>query len=254
MAIFGISRSHGGVQVEEGARKFAERLGARAGLPVELRVERDYQDLFDALTTGRVTLAWLPPLLYARAAVDGLTLAAVPERAGGLLYRSAILVARAAPFRSAAELRATRAAWVDQNSASGYMFPRQYLVGVGVTFSTETFHGSPNVAAQEVTAGRADLSTCPVPGNDAKQASRGVRDVLGATAKMLRVLAVTDAIPPDGLVFSPDSTDSVKQQLASALLEMHEDEAGLLAMRLLFNAERLLGSTDATARMFRRRN
>jgi hypothetical protein len=45
----------------------------------------------------------------------------------------------------------------------------------------------------------------------------------------------------------------VKQQLASALLEMHEDEAGLLAMRLLFNAERLLGSTDATARMFRRR-
>ncbi len=77
--------------------------------------------------------------------------------------------------------------------------------------------------------------------------------MLGATAKMLRVLAVTDAIPPDGLVFSPDSTDSVKQQLASALLEMHEDGAGLLAMRLLFNAERLLGSTDATARMFRRR-
>jgi phosphonate transport system substrate-binding protein len=253
MVIFGISRSHGGVQVEEGARKFAERLSARAGVPVELRVERDYQDLFDALTTGRVTLAWLPPLLYARSAVDGLTLAAVPERAGGLLYRSAILVARAAPFRSAAELRATRAAWADQNSASGYMFPRQYLVAVGVTFSTETFHGSPNVAAEEVTAGRADLSTCPVSGDEAAQASRGIRDVLGATADLLRVLAVTDAIPPDGLVFSPAARKVVKKQLASALLELHEDEAGLLAIRLLFNAERLIASTDATSRMFRRR-
>jgi hypothetical protein len=35
--------------------------------------------------------------------------------------------------------------------------------------------------------------------------------------------------------------------------ELHEDEAGLLAMRLLFRAERLLGATDATARMSRRR-
>src|ERR1700682_44287 len=253
MLIFGISRSRGGVQVEEGARKFGERLGARAGLPVELRVERDYQDLFDALTNGRVTLAWLPPLLYARSAVDGLTLAAVPEREGGLLYRSAILVARAAPFRGAAELRGTRAAWVDQNSASGYMFPRQYLVAVGVTFSTETFHRSPNVAAEEVTAGRADLSTCPVSGDDAAQASRDIRDVLGTTADMLRVLGLTDPIPPDGLVFSPAAPEAVKQQLASALLQLHEDEAGLLSMRLLFRAERLLGATDATSRMFRRR-
>jgi ABC-type phosphate/phosphonate transport system substrate-binding protein len=104
-----------------------------------------------------------------------------------------------------------------------------------------------------VTAGRADLSTCPVSGDGPAQATRSIRDVLGTTADMLRVLAVTDPIPPDGLVFSPAAPEAETQQLASALLRLHEDEAGLVAMRLLFRAERLLGATDATSRMFRRR-
>src|SRR5260370_1155601 len=81
-----------------------------------------------------------------RTAVGGPGGAGGPGGGGGFLWGGGPGGARAPPSRRAAELRAPRAAGVDQTSASGYFFPRQYLVGVGVTFSTETFHGSPNVA------------------------------------------------------------------------------------------------------------
>ena len=62
LAVFGISLNHGGVQIQEAAKKFADALAARSGLPVELRVERDYEQLFDSIQSGKTTLAWLPPL------------------------------------------------------------------------------------------------------------------------------------------------------------------------------------------------
>jgi phosphonate transport system substrate-binding protein len=248
-AVFGISRSHGGAQVQDAARKFAERLSAMSSIEVHCTVEADYDRLFEALKAGRVSMAWLPPLLYSRAAVEGLRLVAVPERGGGVALYSAILVPTGSPYFEPSSLRDVRAAWVDPRSASGYAFPRQHLLSSGATFSVETFHGSPNFSCAEVLAGRADLSTCPVSTRSPAEANRHVARVLGSSANELRILSITGTISPDGVVISRATPAEVAAQLDSLVLRLHEDRAGLAAIRELFRAERMITPGESTRRM-----
>jgi phosphonate transport system substrate-binding protein len=248
-AVFGISRSHGGAQVQNAARRFAERLSAMSPIEVQLAIEPDYDRLFDALKSGRVSMAWLPPLLYSRAAVEGLKLVAVPERSGGVALYSAILVPNGSPFFEPSALREARAAWVDPRSASGYAFPRQHLLSAGATFSVETFHGSPNVSCAEVLAGRADLCTCPVSSRSPVEAKRHAARVLGSSANELRILAITGTISPDGVAISRATPAEVAAQLDSMVLRLHEDRAGAAAIRELFGADRLVTPAESTRRM-----
>lgn len=248
-AIFGISLSHGGAQVQEAARAFAARLAARSAIDVQLSVEDDYDALFAALQAGRVSMAWLPPLLYSRAAVESLHLVAVPQRGGGVAIYSAVLVRADSTLADAAELRGARAAWVDKSSSTGYAFPRQHLLGLGASLSTETFHGSPNVAASEVLAGRADLCTCPVSGKEPGEIRRNLAAVLGHGSEQLRVLTLTGMISPDGVAVSRAAPAEVTSGLSAAVLAMHEDSAGVAALQGLFRAERMLTPADSARRM-----
>ncbi|MGZ6142184.1 MAG: phosphate/phosphite/phosphonate ABC transporter substrate-binding protein [Myxococcales bacterium] len=217
------------------AEAFAAALQQALGEPVRLQIAADYERLWEALRSGAVRLAWLPPLLSARAAAAGLALAALPERGGGLYYRAAILVRR-----DSGELMQARAAWVDPSSASGYTFPRAELAAAGVTFSDESFFGSLNDAARAVIDGRADVCACYVSaraGEDPARMLAGVRNVLGPLADDLRVVRVTEPIPPDSLVLSPGPGDD---RIVETLLGLHRTVSGLQAIQGLLHAERLL--------------
>jgi ABC-type phosphate/phosphonate transport system substrate-binding protein len=91
---FGISRSHAGTDLDVKARRFAEALGKRVGRRIAPVVTRDYEKLLEGVLVGAVSVAWMPPLLHARAARSGAVLACVSSRGESLTYRSAILVAR----------------------------------------------------------------------------------------------------------------------------------------------------------------
>lgn len=248
-AIFGISRSHGGAQVEAAASEFAQQLATLSALEVRLVVEADYDQLYEALKAGRVSMAWLPPLLYSRAAVDGLRLVAVPERSGGVALYSAILVSSGSPLNDPAAMRDARAAWVDKSSASGYAFPRSHLLSSGATLASEAFHGSPNKAAAEVAAGRADFCTCPVSSRSPAEALRNAAAVLGSAVKELRLLDVTGVISPDGIVLSRASPSEVASGLEGAVLRLHAEPQGLAAIRGLLRAERMITPAESTRRM-----
>jgi len=155
---FGISRHHGGLQLVAGARRFAEALAGSLKIPVKLTVAPDYDKLLEGVLIGGIEVAWMPPLLHARAVSEGALLAAVSERAGGLAYRSALLVKDSSVYRAVADLKGARAAWADRSSASGYLFPRLHLQATGLDprrdLQSEKFLGSPALACAAVAGGR----------------------------------------------------------------------------------------------------
>lgn len=237
---FGVSRRHGGEDLEERARAFAAVLG------LSLRMLDDYDALLAALQSDAVQLAWLPPLLLARAQAAGLRIAAAPERGGELVFRAAILTRR-----EPVALAGLRAAWVDPSSASGYVFPRLVLLEQGATFASEAFLGAAHAAAQAVADGRADVCACFVSlraGQNAALLAAAVRNELGALAEDLRVLRLTEPIPPDGLVWSRQGDPGVER----ALLSMHANMAGLQALQGLLRANRLVAADEATQRLAQR--
>ena len=264
---FGISRSHAGHDLDAGARLFADALAARVNRKIAVTITPDYERLLEGVLMGGVSIAWMPPLLHARAALKGAPLAAVSQRNGALAYRAAILV-RADSHRISGfgvrSLRGARAAWADPSSASGYLFPQLHLLAAGVDprydLASERFLGSAAAACRAVVDGEADVCAHYV--SDAAGASRDqhwklahleLRQSLGEhLGTNLRILDITDPIPPDGVVLAPPLDGRLQAALRDALLSLHDDAAGARALQALLQAERLMPVTGDVVKIIAR--
>jgi phosphate/phosphite/phosphonate ABC transporter binding protein len=235
----------------------AGALARGLGSPVVATMTEDYDQLLRQVIAGAVDVAWLPPLLHARAAEQGARLVALPQRGGWLTFRSALLVRKDDPVKSVAALRGVRAAWRDRASASGYLFPRLELAARGAppekAFASEKFYGSVMDAALAVVNGEADLCTCFVSdaARDPERAADEIRTALGDAAAKLRVLHVTDPIPPDGFVVAGRVSDEERAVITAALLGMHGSPEGRKVLEVVLQAERLAPVNDALLRSLR---
>ena len=253
---FGLSKNHAGANLAAWPGLLSRALEAGLGSAVEVVLADDYDQLLKQVLGGAVDVAWLPPLLHARAAEQGARLISLPQREGWLTFRSALLVRKDDPVAKPGALRGARVAWRDRASASGYLFPRIELAALGATpdkaFASEKFYGSVVDAAEAVASGAADLCTCWVSdpaANDRARAAAEIEKVLGPDlAAKLRVLHVTEPIPPDGIVTAAKLTDGERAAVASALLGMHTTPAGREALASCFQAERLAPVNDALLR------
>jgi phosphonate transport system substrate-binding protein len=261
---FGISRSHAGHDLDAGARQFADALAARIGRKVAVTITPDYERLLDGLLVGGISVAWMPPLLHVRATQKGAPLACVTQRAGALAYRAALVVRADSHRTTVRSLRGARAAWADPYSASGYLFPTLHLQAAGVDLrydlAAEKFHGSAAAACRAVVDGDADVAAHFI--SDAAGAARDgdwhlarleLRQALGdAVGSELRVLDVTDPIPPDGMVLAPPLDGRLQAGLRDALLSLHDDAAGARALHALLQAERLMPVTGDVVKIIAR--
>jgi phosphonate transport system substrate-binding protein len=243
---FGVS----GLNLLEPAGAFASALAEMCGVALRPWVATDYDHLLEAVGSGSVGVAWMPPLLHARASSGGAVLAALCERKQSLTYRSALVVRHASNFYgvSGPALAGARVAWVDPRSTGGYLFPRMHLTAAGVDpklhLAGEEFYGSYPRAAMAVVRSEADLCPCHVSesaAGDAQVALAEVRRVVGVADAPLRVLAITDSIPADGIVLGPAVAE--KDALLRGLLRLHERIEGAQALRALTNADRLVAPT-----------
>lgn len=255
--VLGASLGHGG-EVQRNLPLLAVAISTALDTQVSTVLPESYEELLARLGEGAVQIAWLPPLMHARAIEAGARLAAVPQRGGWLTYRSAILVHRDRPVVGISRLRGLRAAWTSRSSGSGYLFPRLELAMLGASperlFSSEAFFGSAALAARAVGAGEADLCACFVTDAAARDPARALEDVrqhLGDDALALRILHVTEPIPPDGFVLAARLSAPEQTRITAALLSLHEQEAVRAILRDMLRAEKLVAVNDALLRSLR---
>ena len=107
---------------------------------VTLETARDYDGVMEMLADGRVDAAWLGTVSYARARAeaertgskDPPVPVAVPIRDGRAYYEGTIIARADSKFKGLGDLKGKRVAFVDPESASGYVFPRLLLEAAGV--------------------------------------------------------------------------------------------------------------------------
>lgn len=141
---------------------FCSALTKASGLPTEPRDFDDYPSLLDAMAAGSLDLAWLPPILAMRAASGGRSLPiALPVRRGVSSFHSALFTVVGSAIQRPPDLNGARVAWVDRQSASGYLLIRAALRAQGVdlaqAFAEEHFFGSHDAVVQAVLEGTADV-------------------------------------------------------------------------------------------------
>jgi phosphonate transport system substrate-binding protein len=199
-----------------------------------------YHRLLELLDRGEVDLAWLPPILAMKAMGRiGVIALALPIRRGTGVYSSALFAREGSPVRGLADLSGLRAAWVDRESASGYLVLRAHLRSLGVdlnqAFSSDHFYGTHDAVTRAVLDGEADVGATflhpePAPGAGAQARSAGWGDA--------RVQIITEAgpIPSDILVASMRTPVAVSRKVQRALVKADDPELAQTA-RELFEAE-----------------
>lgn len=186
------------------ADRFASALSALIGVPVEVHRAIDYRVLLASLEQGRIELAWVPPLAAARALRAGSVIElAVTMRNGSSSYYTGLITLKDGRFRSLQDLVGARAAWVDRESASGYIVIRAALREQGVSlvraFSDEIFVRSHAEVARAVAEGRVDVgATCfNFVSGTVEIARSGFKDHGGVRDDAIHLLAHAGPIPSD---------------------------------------------------------
>lgn len=216
---FGLPPSLGRVGAWELARDLATVLhGAGFSTVVPFRT---YGAIEQHLFTGEIDVAWAPPMVCARIEAAGGRVPLRGVRGGATSYRS-VLVSRA---QDAFDLDILdrgafrpRAAWVDKASLAGYVLPRAYLRGLGLSLDTaflqQALLGSYSACVDALLGFETDLTALFVRAD-------GLEPIWGAKAKRMTELAYTEEVPNDGVVISPnltpDRTALVAQQLGRLL-------------------------------------
>ena len=259
--LFGISRHHGGQNVVVAGHRFVDGLSRALGVPFELHMAEDYEHLHEAVRARQVALAWMPPFVALRVPPEEGTLVAVSERHGSLYYRSALVVANTSRFHSVEDLRGARArvAWGDPQSASQYILPRHHLLEAGlrpgIDLAGERFVESGFSICAAVANGDLDLGAVHCNDDlagDFAGALEFLKRHFTAAPWRLRVIAITERIPADGIVISHALDEPMQARIAAALHALHDDAEALEALRSLMNADRLVSLSPSLRSSYRR--
>lgn len=151
-------------EIERYFRPIATRLGADLGVPVTIEVAPTYGEQLERVATRAVELVTLSPLNYviARQRVPELVPVASEIIAGSPTYSSFIVVRADDGAMRLADLRGRRVVFVDERSASGFLFPYVSLLDAGIDPERDlggvSFAGTHAAAAMDVLLGRADAA------------------------------------------------------------------------------------------------
>lgn len=135
-------------QLRPAAQAIADYLEKRfqGAIEVEIFIPTEYRGLIEAMRGGNLDFAFFPPDGYVIAHQDvGAEVLLKSVRGTSPYYWSAIIVRRDSGIKTVQQLEGKNIAWVDKNSAAGYVFPRAAIVGAKLDpdklFGKQTFAG-----------------------------------------------------------------------------------------------------------------
>jgi phosphonate transport system substrate-binding protein len=236
-------------------RAFVASLAAALKTDVEVFRAADYRVVVTGLEQRLVDFAWLPPLVAARAMRARLAdPVAVAIRSGGTSYTTVLVARPDSRIHAPGDLRNARVAWVDRESASGYVVLRAALARAGVrlvdAFALELFVRSHAAVAQAVLAGEVDVgATCAhVEDGVVRFARSPYAGDAGLSADQLRVVFEAGPIPSDLFAVRRDVNVRVRSALESALLHAIPERVHAAA-RALVHADGFATPTQEHRRM-----
>jgi phosphonate transport system substrate-binding protein len=207
-------------------QRLCDVLRPQLGRPIFAFVFPTFAELRDKLTSDELDIAWAPPIAAVQLELSGRASIAVGVwREGGSSYSAAVFTRAASPLRHVDDLRGKSVAWVDRESAAGYLLPRLKLASLGIAPGSylESFAGSHEAVVEAVLSGSADagathVSFAPVRGNIE---SAGWSRI--AAERDVRILVTAGPIPPDVIVIA--KTVTAPELITEALIAVASSPA-----------------------------
>jgi len=217
--VFGLPPSFPAEVAREEMAPFLRYLERRLHRRFELQVPKDYHALRAGLLDGRLHFANLPPLQFVLARRQSRALKVLVSHLyeGSRSYQALLITRDDSTITGPGGLRGKRFCYVDPESTSGYLLPRQFLRQRGLDpdklFSATRFSGNHVALMRDVIEGRCDAGAL-YSGAMTSASQHGI------PSSRLRILTVAGQLPFDVLCAGPGLPHSLWEDLARALLEL----------------------------------
>lgn len=272
-------------EIVAGGDLLAETLNAATGLVFEVQVPASYAATVEEICANPgASIGFIPAQAYVLGnELCGMEAVLKAARFGYTEYWAQYLVPRDSDFETLEDLAGASWAYPDPGSTSGYLFPRGELENLGVAWGDELEAGSHDNAVRAVYQGETDFGTsfyspytdpegnsgwdgdltnADVPDPDScalngdgeiqcgdfvvRDARRNLREELPDVVQQVRILAVSEPIPNDGVVFGPDFPDDLQSQIITALSDYAaNDPEGFATAFEAYSWDNLAETSDA---------
>lgn len=224
-------------------RGLVEHISERLGKRPELLLRETYGETNDLIRYERCDLALVCTYAFVRGELEfGMEMLVVPVINGVTNYHSLILVSAESQASTLLDLEGARFASADIMSTSGWLYPAMWLKERGVDanefFSEHLVVGSHDRSIRAVASGYADAAAV-----DSLVYEQVVRET-PAVAEKTRVIQKSPAYGMPPVVVSPGIDATLREELRSILLSMHEDDIGQSVLTDL-NIDRFVVPEDA---------
>ncbi len=248
--VMGFNPAENSESTELNGKLFAEYYKAKTGMPLKTFVATDYTALVEALRSGKIDFAWLPPFSYVKAEqVADAQVLLKSVRRGKAVFYSAIITRADKGISKIGDLKGRTMAWVDPASASGHVFPKANLMAKGLIddpdkfFGRQIFAGSHDALVLAVLNGTVDAGATFC--NDAEGLDGSWMRFLKKPEdqKRIKVVYVTDPLTGDSMAttkkFFVKQNEIVSKTVA--LLEgMGKDAEGQKILKALYQIDSMV--------------
>lgn len=200
-------------------------LGEQIGRPVEGFIATNYIGIVEALGTGTIDFALIPPFAYILANKKNgsealLTSINKHDEPG---YYSVLLTKKDSEINKVEDLKGKKIAFVDPSSTSGYIFPAVILMDHGINIEqdiTYQFAGGHDKALQLLINGDVDAI-----GTYESVLTKFAKEFPEMKDK-IKILEKSDLIPGITLTVSSKINDETKQKIKDAFIKVTTSKEG----------------------------
>lgn len=236
--------------IAEGGNELARQLSALTNFAIRAAVFPSYEALVNELSAGNVHITWLPPLTYLYASSRNIAnVFAITNHFGVFQYGTQFMANIDSDFTpyfdpvsgynstdaasALSQFSGYRPCWVEPQSASGYIVPAGLLLvnKIDTLPAVVTQNHSAVVRALYI-KGICDFGASFSISGDPRTASSVIQDLPDSINRIMIVWRSDAIIPNLNLSFHAKLSESERQTLATALLEINKsaDGKGLLSL------------------------
>lgn len=247
--IFFTPASNTGI-ITESSKEFVKYLEKETNLFYEIRVPASYISVVEAFGSKRADISIMNSFGYLLAHQKyGATAGLRIIRFGKDYYRGQIVARVDSGIKSLKDLNGKSFAFTDSSSISGYIFPLKMLMDNNVSLKNKIFAARHDnvinmVYQKQVDAG-ATFNSDPSPDGAITDARSLVIAQFPDVTEKIKIIALTENIPNDPIVFRSDLGGNVRSLFSNALKKYLNTEEGKKTFSKIYNFQGVVPATDS---------
>lgn len=233
------------------AKELIDYLEAETGYYFTSGVPTSYVAVVEAFGSGKADIAIINTFSYllANRKYGAEAKLRLVRDQGETTYRGQIIARVDSDIDSIADLQDKKMGYVDPSSTSGYILPKSLLDEAGIEPSEIVFGSKHDnvvtmVYQEQVDAGATYYSPPDTVTGELYDARARVLTQFPDVAEKIKIIAFTEKIPNDPVVFRKELPEEMKEAIVEALLKFVATEEGRKALHQIYNVQGLVPTWD----------